>query len=86
MHNNFYFPGRPPQVLCYVTNWSQKRPGIGKFTPEDIDTKLCTHVIYAFATIKDHKLAEADDKDPEMYERVVKLREKNANLKVRLLL
>lgn len=65
-----------------MTNWSQKRPGIGKFTPEDIDTNLCTHVIYAFATIKDHKLAEADDKDPEMYERVVKLREKNAKLKV----
>ncbi|CAB3371424.1 Hypothetical predicted protein [Cloeon dipterum] len=75
---------RPAQVLCYVTNWSQKRPGLGKFTPEDVDTKLCTHVIYAFATIKDHKLTESDAKDPEMYERVVKLREKNANLKVLL--
>jgi chitinase len=65
-----------------MTSWSQKRPGAGKFTPEDIDSSLCTHVIYAFATLKNHKLTEADEKDGEMYERVVKLREKNPNLKV----
>ena len=74
---------RDPQVFCYMTSWSQKRPGAGKFAPEDIDASLCTHVIYAFATLKNHKLTEADDKDGEMYERVVKLREKNPNLKVR---
>lgn len=65
-----------------MTNWSQKRPGAGKFTPEDINPSLCTHIIYAFATLTDHKLAEANDKDPEMYDRVVALREKNPNLKV----
>lgn len=67
-----------------MTSWSQKRPGAGKFTPEDIDASLCTHVIYAFATLKNHKLSEADEKDGEMYERVVALREKNPNLKVLL--
>ncbi|XP_044253062.1 probable chitinase 10 [Tribolium madens] len=75
---------RPPQVLCYITSWSQKRPGAGKFTPEDINPSLCTHIIYAFATLKDHKLAEASDKDPEMYDRVVALREKNPDLKILL--
>ncbi|XP_017772020.1 PREDICTED: probable chitinase 3 [Nicrophorus vespilloides] len=75
---------RPPQVFCYITNWSQKRPGAGKFTPEDINANLCTHVIYAFATLKDFKLAEADSKDDEMYDRVIALREKNADLKVLL--
>lgn len=65
-----------------MTSWSQKRPGAGKFTPEDINANLCTHVIYAFATLRDHKLAEANDKDPEMYDRVVALREKNPDLKV----
>lgn len=67
-----------------MTSWSQKRPGAGKFTPEDVDASLCTHIVYAFATLKNHKLSEADDKDGEMYERVVALREKNPNLKVRL--
>jgi chitinase len=65
-----------------MTSWSQKRPGAGKFTPENVDALLCTHVIYAFATLKDHKLAAADEKDIEMYESVVGLREKNPSLKV----
>lgn len=68
-----------------MTSWSQKRPGAGKFTPEDVDADLCTHVVYAFATLKNHKLSEADDKDGEMYERVVALREKNPNLQVRMI-
>ncbi|PSN31011.1 putative chitinase 10, partial [Blattella germanica] len=75
---------RGPQVFCYMTSWSQKRPGAGKFTPENVDPLLCTHVIYAFATLKDHKLAPADEKDVDMYDRVVALREKNPNLKILL--
>lgn len=51
--------------------------------PENVDPHLCTHVIYAFATLKDNKLAESDDKDGEMYDKVVALREKNPKLKVR---
>jgi hypothetical protein len=43
---------RPAQVMCYVTNWSAKRDGIGRFNVEDIDGKLCTHVVYAFAKLK----------------------------------
>lgn len=65
-----------------MTSWSQKRPGAGKFTPDDINPALCTHVVYAFATLDEHKLAEASDKDPEMYEKVVALRDKNPDLKV----
>ncbi|KAK4874891.1 hypothetical protein RN001_014251 [Aquatica leii] len=75
---------RPAQVFCYMTSWSQKRPGLGKFAPENIDPKLCTHIVYAFATLKDHKLAEGSDKDIEMYERVIALRDKNPDLKVLL--
>ncbi|XP_065157272.1 probable chitinase 10 isoform X2 [Atheta coriaria] len=75
---------RGPQVFCYITSWSQKRPGAGKFTPENVNPSLCTHIIYAFATLKDFKLAEADEKDEEMYERVIALREKNPELRVLL--
>lgn len=73
-------------MFCYITSWSQKRPGAGKFLPENIDPNLCTHVIYAFATLKDHKLTEGDEKDGEMYEKVIALREKNPELKVSILL
>lgn len=83
---------RPAQVFCYMTSWSQKRPGAGKFTPENIDSSLCTHIIYAFATLKDHKLVEGEDKDgardgekeSERYKQVVALRDKNPNLKILL--
>lgn len=75
---------RPPQVFCYITSWSQKRPGSGKYTPEDINPSLCTHIIYAFATLKEHKLTEASSKDLDMYDRVVALRDNNPDLKVSL--
>ncbi|XP_075230689.1 chitinase 7 [Lycorma delicatula] len=75
---------RPAQVFCYMTSWSQKRPGAGKFTPENIDASLCTHVIYAFGTLKEHRLTEGDDKEGEKYKRVIALREKNPNLKILL--
>lgn len=73
---------RPAQTICYMTNWSYKRPGAGKFVPEDIDASLCTHIIYAFATLKDNLLAEGNEKDIEMYERLIALREKNPDIKV----
>lgn len=34
-----------------VTNWSGYRTGDGKYEPENIDPKLCTNIIYAFAVI-----------------------------------
>ena len=39
--------------VCYYTNWAQYRPNIGRFTPENIDPFLCTHIHYAFAVIKE---------------------------------
>lgn len=73
---------RPAQSMCYMTNWSHKRPGTGKFVPEDIDPTLCTHIVYSFATLKNYLLAEENEKDGEMYERLMTLRNKNPDLKV----
>ncbi|KAF7989656.1 hypothetical protein HCN44_008330 [Aphidius gifuensis] len=75
---------RGPLTICYLTNWSHKRPGAGKFMPEDIDPSLCSHVVYAFATLKDHLLTESNEKDAEMYERLITLREKNPDIKILL--
>lgn len=74
---------REAQVFCYLTSWSAKRPGAGRFAPSDLQPNLCTHVIYAFATLTDHKLAAASGTE-EQYHKVVSLRENNANLKILL--
>ncbi|XP_070161707.1 probable chitinase 10 [Polyergus mexicanus] len=39
------------KVVCYYTSWSSRRTGFGKFLPEDIDGELCTHIVFAFATL-----------------------------------
>ena len=42
--------------VCYYTNWSQYRPGAGKFWPENIDPRLFTHLMYLSAKKKlDHQ-------------------------------
>lgn len=38
-----------PIIVCYLGSWSVYRPSLAKFTPENINPFLCTHIIYAFA-------------------------------------
>ena len=38
-------------LSCYFTNFSQYRTEYGKYTPEDIDADLCTHLYYAMAKL-----------------------------------
>jgi len=42
------------KVVCYWGTWANYRPDGGKFTPENIDPTLCTHVIYSFAGLENH--------------------------------
>ena len=41
--------------MCYFTNWAWYRQGVGKYTPDDIDTDLCTHINYGFAVLDPNK-------------------------------
>lgn len=40
-------------VVCYYGTWATYRNGLGKFDVDNIDPHLCTHLIYAFASIDD---------------------------------
>ncbi|CAF0764799.1 unnamed protein product [Didymodactylos carnosus] len=72
--------------VCYYTNWSQYRPGLGKFSPENIDPFLCTHIVYAFAYINNKTLllTKVEENDEDLYRRVNKLKTRNPNLKTLL--
>lgn len=43
-------------MVCYFTNWAWYRPGEGKYTPDDIDASLCTHIVYGFAVLNGNNL------------------------------
>nr|XP_027218101.1 probable chitinase 10 isoform X3 [Penaeus vannamei] len=67
------------KVVCYFTNWAWYRPGEGKYTPDDIDASLCTHIVYGFAVLNGNNLLIKPhdtwaDFDNKFYERVTALR------------
>ncbi|TNN57064.1 Acidic mammalian chitinase [Liparis tanakae] len=71
-------------LSCYFTNWAQYRPPPTVYMPNDVDPCLCTHLLYAFATIKNHKLATYEWNDVELYGQFNALKNKNGNLKTLL--
>ncbi|CAL8367370.1 unnamed protein product [Lota lota] len=70
---------------CYFTNWSQYRPGTGKFALSDVDPHLCTHLIYAFSGINDaHELTTIEWNDDVLYKSFNALKQRNPLLKTLL--
>lgn len=67
------------KVVCYYGSWATWRPGNGKFDIEDIDTTLCTHVIYSFVGIGSN--GEVTTSDPGGLGRFTALRNRNPRLK-----
>lgn len=75
-----------PRIVCYYPNYSFWRKALGKFTPEDIDGKLCTHLVYAFIVLDPETLTvKASDTwlDVEKgnYEAFAKIKQDNPSLK-----
>ncbi|XP_057314901.1 oviduct-specific glycoprotein-like [Hydractinia symbiolongicarpus] len=74
--------------VCYYTNWAHYRSGIAKFTPQNIDPFLCTHIVYAFAKIvAGPMLSPYEENDAALanyYQKVVDLKKVNPSLKVLL--
>lgn len=77
------------KLVCYFTNWAWYRRGIAKYTPDDIDPRLCTHIVYGFAvldyselTIRTHdSWADIDNK---FYDRVAGFQRKGVNVSLAL--
>jgi len=57
------------------------RPGMGKYTPADINPDLCTHIVYGFAVLDYEQLLIKPhdtwaDLDNKFYEHVVALKQR----------
>lgn len=66
-HMFFSHPGSSYILSCYFTNWAQYRPPPTIYMPTNIDPCLCTHLLYAFATITNGKLATYEWDDVALY-------------------
>ncbi|XP_069007104.1 chitotriosidase-1-like [Embiotoca jacksoni] len=77
--------GSASQMVCYFTNWSQYRPGEGKYMPQTVDPFLCTHLIYAFSIINsNNELVTYEWNDDVLYKSFNGLKSKNPHLKTLL--
>lgn len=77
------------KTVCYFTNWSWYRNGDGKFTPANINPKLCTHIVYAFAVLDDSSLTmkihdQWADVDNHLIEQVTAYRKQGIRVSIAL--
>ncbi|XP_076290346.1 uncharacterized protein LOC143213900 isoform X3 [Lasioglossum baleicum] len=76
------------KVVCYYTNWSIYRPGTAKFSPQNINPYLCTHLIYAFGGFTKENALKPFDKYQDIekggYAKFTGLKTYNKNLKTLL--
>ena len=76
------------KIVCYYTNWSVYRPGNAKFSPQNINPYLCTHLIYAFGGFNTKNELKPFDKYQDIerggYSKFMGLKTYNKNLKTLL--
>ncbi|KAK7880271.1 hypothetical protein WMY93_030638 [Mugilogobius chulae] len=72
-------------LMCHMTNWAQYRPGTGKFTPDNVDPFLCTHVIYDLVTINSfNQITPIEWNDEQQFVSLNRLKNVNPTLKTLL--
>uniref|UniRef100_A0A8C6MQV4 Chitinase-like 4 n=1 Tax=Mus spicilegus TaxID=10103 RepID=A0A8C6MQV4_MUSSI len=76
--------GSSYQLMCYYTSWAKDRPTEGSFKPGNIDPCLCTHLIYAFAGMKNNEITYKSEQDLRDYEALNGLKDRNTELKTLL--
>ncbi|XP_059056229.1 chitinase-3-like protein 1 [Achroia grisella] len=75
--------------LCYYGSWASYSSGLGKLEVEDINTELCTHLIYSFVGINnqgtvislDPRLDYAENNGRDNFRRFNALKLRNPKLK-----
>ncbi|KAK0072744.1 hypothetical protein PV326_014149, partial [Microctonus aethiopoides] len=77
------------KIICYFTNWAWYRPGYGKYLPENIDSTLCTHIVYGFVVLDSVKLTikmhdSWADIDNNFYNRITAFKSKGIKVLVAL--
>jgi len=76
--------------VCYYAAYASGRKPPAKLEPKDIDAHLCTHIVYAFASVnpKTYQLENRKEKKQlpheELYAQLINLKKKNKKLKVLL--
>nr|XP_003409620.1 chitinase-3-like protein 2 isoform X1 [Loxodonta africana] len=76
--------GSAYRLVCYFTSWSQDRQEPGKFTPENIDPFLCSHLIYSFAGVSNNKIVITSKNDAVLYQTINSVKTENPKLKILL--
>lgn len=81
--------GNKFKVVCYFTNWAWHRSGPKQYMPENIDERLCTHVIYGFAALDESNskikiLESLTDIENKFYERVTAYKKKGLKVLIAL--
>ncbi|XP_069106429.1 chitinase-3-like protein 1 [Argopecten irradians] len=66
--------------VCYFSSWAKYRSG-PTFVPEQINATLCTHLVYAYAKIKDNDIVMYED-DDDTLQKLRDLRINNKDLKL----
>nr|XP_020857203.1 chitinase-like protein 3 isoform X2 [Phascolarctos cinereus] len=73
------------KLVCYLTSWAQYRPSPAFLFPEDLDPYLCTHLVYAFASMQNNRITPTERNDEEkMYPQLKSLKERNKELHILL--
>jgi len=67
---------------CYVSNWSQYRPGAGLYRMSNIDASLCSHIYFAFGNLNwDFQIIPYEWNDEESYATLNAFKGQYPNLK-----
>ena len=51
------------KIVCYYEGWAVYRKDPMTFTSQDIDPKMCTHLIYSFAGLEGNQIVSLDTEE-----------------------
>jgi len=77
------------KVVCTFTSWAFYRKGDGSFSPDRIESELCTHILYSFASLHSEDLVmmvldPVTDVKNDFYQKVTALRARGVRVSISL--